>query len=80
MVSSKVKGGDVIPQTIEIGKTHVYLRNNIELKTNEENENYYEWDEEVMLLSEYMNQLCREDELAGIAIILTNIMQELDGV
>lgn len=79
MVNSRVRGDKICPPKIEIGKTHVYIRENIELKTDDEIGEYYEWDEEVLLLNEYINYLIREDELNGIAIILTHIMNELDG-
>lgn len=58
----KVQGTqEVKPLELEIGKTTVYIRKNIEKKVNDENREYWEYDEEQYSLNDYFKKAIPEN-------------------
>jgi hypothetical protein len=73
----KVRGTQESIPFIEIGKTNVYIRTNVEY-IEEEEFSGWEYDEQVIPIQEYINTLADRDSTDTIAMILSTLMQEID--
>jgi hypothetical protein len=62
---------------IEVGKTNVYIRTNVEY-IEEEEFSRWEYDERVIPIQEYINTLADRDSTDTIAMLLSTLMQEID--
>ena len=79
MVNSKTKGDTNQPPNISIGKEFVYLRSNLEQVTDTdefgEERTYWQWDEEIVPLKQYIEQITSraddsEDAIAELSILI----------
>ena len=73
----KVKGTQESIPFIEIGKTNVYIRTNVE-RIEEEEFSGWEYDEEIISIPEYINTLSDKNSIDIIALLITGLMQEID--
>jgi hypothetical protein len=73
----KVRGTQESIPFIEIGKTNVYIRTNIE-RIEEEEFSGWEYDEEIISIPEYISTLSDKNSVDVIALIITGLMQEID--
>ena len=62
---------------IEIGKTNVYIRTNVEY-IEEEEFSGWEYDEEIISIPEYISTLSDKNSVDITALIITGLMQEID--
>lgn len=73
----RVKGTQETIPFIEISKTDVYIRTNVERIENEEFTGW-EYDETVITIPEYMETLADRDSTDIISMIVSMLMQEID--
>ncbi len=73
----KVRGTQESIPFIEIGKTNVYIRTNVEY-IEEEEFSGWEYDEEIISIPEYISTLSDKNSVDVIALIITGLMQEID--
>ena len=73
----KVRGTQESIPFIEIGKTNVYIRTNIE-RIEEEEFSGWEYDEEIISIPEYISTLSDKNSIDLIALLITGLMQEID--
>ena len=73
----KVRGTQKSIPFIEIGKTNVYIRTNVE-RIEEEEFSGWEYDEEIISIPEYINTLSDKNSVDITALIITGLMQEID--
>ncbi len=73
----RVRGTQESIPFIEIGKTNVYIRTNVEY-IEEEEFTGWEYDEIIVPIHEYINTLADKNSLDITAIIITGLMQEID--
>ena len=62
---------------IEVGKTNVYIRTNVEY-IEEEEFSGWEYDEEIISIPEYISTLSDKNSVDITALIITGVMQEID--
>lgn len=73
----RVRGTQESIPFIEIGKTNVYIRTNVEY-IEEEEFSGWEYDEEIISIPEYISTLSEKNSVDIIALIITGLMQEID--
>ena len=73
----KVRGTQESIPFIEIGKTNVYIRTNVE-RIEEEEFSGWEYDEEIISIPEYISILSDKNSVDIIALLITGLMQEID--
>ena len=73
----KVRGTQESKPFIEIGKSNVYIRTNVE-RIEEEEFSGWEYDEEIISIPEYISTLSDKNSVDVIALIITGLMQEID--
>lgn len=73
----RVKGTQETIPFIEIGKTDVYIRTNVERIENEEFTGW-EYDETVITIQEYMKTLADRDSTDIISMVVSMLMQEIN--
>jgi hypothetical protein len=73
----RVRGTQESIPFIEIGKTNVYIRTNVE-RIEEEEFSGWEYDEEIISIPEYISTLSDKNSVDVIALIITGLMQEID--
>ena len=73
----KVRGTQESIPFIEIGKTNVYIRTNIE-RIEEEEFSGWEYDEEIISIPEYISTLSDKNSVDITALLITGLMQEID--
>ena len=73
----RVRGTQESIPFIEIGKTNVYIRTNIE-RIEEEEFSGWEYDEEIISIPEYISTLSDKNSVDIIALLITGLMQEID--
>ena len=73
----KVRGTQESIPYIEIGKTNVYIRTNVE-RIEEEEFSGWEYDEEIISIPEYISTLSDKNSVDITALIITGLMQEID--
>ena len=73
----KIRGTQESIPFIEIGKTNVYIRTNVE-RIEEEEFSGWEYDEEIISIPEYISTLSDKNSIDIIALIITGLMQEID--
>jgi len=73
----KIRGTQESIPFIEIGKTNVYIRTNVEY-IEEEEFSGWEYDEEIISIPEYINTLSDKNSVDITALIITGLMQEID--
>ena len=73
----KVRGTQESIPFIEIGKTNVYIRTNVEY-IEEEEFSGWEYDEEIISIPEYISTLSDKNSVDITALIITGLMQEID--
>ena len=73
----KIRGTQESIPFIEIGKTNVYIRTNVE-RIEEEEFSGWEYDEEIISIPEYISTLSDKNSVDVIALIITRLMQEID--
>lgn len=73
----KIRGTQESIPFIEIGKTNVYIRTNIEY-IEEEEFSGWEYDEEIISIPEYISTLSDKNSVDITALIITGLMQEID--
>ena len=73
----RVRGTQESIPFIEIGKTNVYIRTNVEY-IEEEEFSGWEYDEEIISIPEYISTLSDKNSVDITAIIITGLMQEID--
>jgi hypothetical protein len=73
----KIRGTQKSIPFIEIGKTNVYIRTNVE-RIEEEEFSGWEYDEEIISIPEYISTLSDKNSVDVIALIITGLMQEID--
>ncbi len=73
----KIRGTQESIPFIEIGKTNVYIRTNVEY-IEEEEFSGWEYDEEIISIPEYISTLSDKNSVDVIALIITGLMQEID--
>ena len=73
----KVRGTQESIPYIEIGKTNVYIRTNVEY-IEEEEFSGWEYDEEIISIPEYISTLSDKNSVDITALIITGLMQEID--
>ena len=73
----KIRGTQESMPFIEIGKTNVYIRTNVEY-IEEEEFSGWEYDEEIISIPEYISTLSDKNSVDVIALIITGLMQEID--
>ena len=73
----KVRGTQESIPFIEIGKTNVYIRTNVE-RIEEEEFSGWEYDEEIISIPEYISTLSDKNSVDITALIITGLMQEID--
>jgi hypothetical protein len=62
---------------IEVGKTNVYIRTNVEY-IEEEEFSGWEYDEEIISIPEYISTLSDKNSVDITALLITGLMQEID--
>lgn len=73
----RVRGSQETIPFIEVGKTNVYIRTNVEY-IEEEEFSGWEYDEEIISIPEYISTLSDKNSVDVIALIITGLMQEID--
>ena len=73
----RVRGTQESIPFIEIGKTNVYIRTNVEY-IEEEEFSGWEYDEEIISIPEYISTLSDKNSVDITALIMTGLMQEID--
>jgi len=73
----RVRGTQESIPFIEIGKTNVYIRTNVEY-IEEEEFSGWEYDEEIISIPEYISTLSDKNSVDITALIITGLMQEID--
>ena len=73
----KVRGTQESIPFIEIGKTNVYIRTNVE-RIEEEEFSGWEYDEEIISIPEYISTLSDKNSVDVTALLITGLMQEID--
>lgn len=73
----KVRGTQESIPYIEIGKTNVYIRTNVE-RIEEEEFSGWEYDEEIISIPEYISTLSDKNSVDITALLITGLMQEID--
>lgn len=73
----KIRGTQESIPFIEIGKTNVYIRTNVEY-IEEEEFSGWEYDEEIISIPEYISTLSDKNLVDITALIITGLMQEID--
>ena len=73
----KIRGTQETIPFIEIGKTNVYIRTNVEY-IEEEEFSGWEYDEEIISIPEYISTLSDKNSVDITALIITGLMQEID--
>jgi hypothetical protein len=73
----KIRGTQESIPFIEIGKTNVYIRTNVEY-IEEEEFSGWEYDEEIISIPEYISTLSDKNSIDITALIITGLMQEID--
>ena len=73
----RVRGTQESIPFIEIGKTNVYIRTNVE-RIEEEEFSGWEYDEEIISIPEYISTLSDKNSVDITALIITGLMQEID--
>lgn len=73
----KIRGTQESIPFIEIGKTNVYIRTNVEYIENEEFSGW-EYDEEIISIPEYISTLSDKNSVDITALLITKLMQEID--
>jgi hypothetical protein len=73
----KIRGTQESIPFIEIGKTNVYIRTNVEY-IEEEEFSGWEYDEEIISIPEYISTLSDKNSVNITALIITGLMQEID--
>jgi hypothetical protein len=73
----RVRGTQESIPFIEIGKTNVYIRTNVE-RIEEEEFSGWEYDEEIISIPEYISTLSDKNSIDLIALLITGLMQEID--
>lgn len=73
----KIRGTQESIPFIEIGKTNVYIRTNVEY-IEEEEFSGWEYDEEIISIHEYISTLSDKNSVDITALIITGLMQEID--
>lgn len=72
-MTGKVKGGSIQPPKISVGKEYVYLRSNFEQVTEtnvfDEEQTYWQWDEVIIPLKQYIEQITTQNEELENAIL-----------
>lgn len=75
----RVRGSQETIPFIEVGKTNVYIRTNVE-HVEEEEFSGWEYDEQIISMQEYINTLADRDSTDVISIIVSALMQEIDNL
>jgi hypothetical protein len=73
----KIRGTQESIPFVEIGKTNVYIRTNVEY-IEEEEFSGWEYDEEIISIPEYISTLSDKNSIDITALIITGLMQEID--
>ena len=73
----KIRGTQESIPFIEIGKTNVYIRTNVEY-IEEEEFSGWEYDEEIISIPKYISTLSDKNSVDITALIITGLMQEID--
>jgi len=73
----RIRGTQESIPFIEIGKTNVYIRTNVEY-IEEEEFSGWEYDEEIISIPEYISTLSDKNSVDITALIITGLMQEID--
>jgi len=73
----RIRGTQESIPFIEIGKTNVYIRTNVEY-IEEEEFSGWEYDEEIISIPEYISTLSDKNSVDIIALLITGLMQEID--
>ena len=73
----RIRGTQESIPFIEIGKTNVYIRTNVE-RIEEEEFSGWEYDEEIISIPEYISTLSDKNSVDITALIITGLMQEID--
>ena len=73
----RVRGSQETIPFIEVGRTNVYIRTNVE-HVEEEEFSGWEYDEQIISLQNYIKTLADRDSTDTIAMILSTLMQEID--
>lgn len=73
----RVRGSQETIPFIEVGKTNVYIRTNVE-HVEEEEFSGWEYDEQIISMQEYINTLTDRDSTDVISMIVSALMQEID--
>ena len=73
----RVRGTQESIPFIEIGKTNVYIRTNVE-RIEEEEFSGWEYDEEIISIPEYISTLSDKNSVDTTALLITGLMQEID--
>ena len=73
----RVRGTQESIPFIEIGKTNVYIRTNVE-RIEEEEFSGWEYDEEIISIPEYISTLSDKNSVDITALLITGLMQEID--
>ena len=73
----RIRGTQESIPFIEIGKTNVYIRTNVEY-IEEEEFSGWEYDEEIISIPEYISILSDKNSVDIIALLITGLMQEID--
>jgi hypothetical protein len=73
----KIRGTQESIPFIEIGKTNVYIRTNVEY-IEEEEFSGWEYDEEIISIPEYISTLSDKNSVDITALLITGLMQEID--
>ncbi len=73
----RVRGSQETVPYVEIGKSNVRIRTNVEW-IEEEEFTGWEYDEDVLPLNEYIDMLASQDETEVYALLISMLMQEID--
>ncbi len=73
----RVRGSQETIPFIEVGKTNVYIRTNVE-HVEEEEFTGWEYDEQIISIQEYINTLTDRDSTDVLSMIVSALMQEID--
>lgn len=73
----RIRGTQESIPFIEIGKTNVYIRTNVE-RIEEEEFSGWEYDEEIISIPEYISTLSDKNSVDITALLITGLMQEID--
>ena len=73
----RVRGSQESVPYIEVGKTDVYIRTNVD-RVEEEDFSGWEYDERIISIPEHINNLASHEDLDTTAFVVTILMMELD--